>query len=64
MWIMPGREKASVLPDPVSATPIRSRPEAMIGQHWPWIEDGFSKSLQTVITRGSSLKTLKFMIGL
>ena len=32
---------ARVLPDPVSATPTVSRPDAAMGQHTAWIGVGF-----------------------
>mmetsp|Transcript_20859 Transcript_20859/g.45712 ORF Transcript_20859/g.45712 Transcript_20859/m.45712 type:complete len:260 (-) Transcript_20859:78-857(-) len=38
----PGAPKASVLPEPVEAMPIRSRLCRMIGQHWLWIGLGRS----------------------
>lgn len=40
-----GRPKARVLPDPVAATPTRSWPDRMMGQHCAWIGDGWAKSL-------------------
>jgi hypothetical protein len=39
MCTIPGSRNASVLPDPVSATPIMSRPESATGQPCAWIAD-------------------------
>lgn len=45
MWRNIGRRKASVLPLPVFAIPIRSRPDMMAGIAWAWIGVGFSKPI-------------------
>ena len=36
-----GREKTRVLPEPVNAIPIISRPERATGRPWIWIGVGF-----------------------
>lgn len=38
--MMAGSENASVLPDPVKAMPIMSRPEKAVGIPWIWIGVG------------------------
>lgn len=43
MWMRPGSPNARVLPEPVAAMPMRSRPEAMMGQQLAWIGDGCEK---------------------
>ena len=66
LWIMcarAGTEKASVLPEPVSAIPTMSRPEATMGQHRLWIGVGLAKFLQAVRQRGSKLVSLNSRIG-
>ena len=64
MCFRAGRENARVLPLPVSAIPMISRPLPMIGQHWDWIGVGFSKSLTTLMIFASVQKSVKFSIGL
>lgn len=42
MWIMAGRRKARVLPDPVALMPIMSLPRRAMGQPWLWMGEGFT----------------------
>ena len=43
IWRNSGSKKARVLPDPVLAIPIISRPDMITGMAWAWIGVGFSK---------------------
>mmetsp|Transcript_21764 Transcript_21764/g.35943 ORF Transcript_21764/g.35943 Transcript_21764/m.35943 type:complete len:243 (-) Transcript_21764:28-756(-) len=52
-YAIAGRKKASVLPEPVSATPIMSRPPLMMGQHSLWIGVGRAKSEHALRTSGA-----------
>jgi len=46
IYCIHGTPKASVFPDPVSATPITSRPESKKGQAAAWIGVGDEKNLK------------------
>ncbi len=46
MDLMQGTPNASVLPEPVSATPITSRPERRNGQAADWMGVGFLKEVK------------------
>mmetsp|Transcript_11088 Transcript_11088/g.29197 ORF Transcript_11088/g.29197 Transcript_11088/m.29197 type:complete len:279 (+) Transcript_11088:647-1483(+) len=48
--IIAGRKKASVLPEPVSATPTMSRPAIITGQHAAWIGVGFANAAHAAST--------------
>ena len=43
MWIMAGRRKASVLPEPVAEMPTMSRPRSAMGQPCDWMGVGVAK---------------------
>mmetsp|Transcript_16794 Transcript_16794/g.34212 ORF Transcript_16794/g.34212 Transcript_16794/m.34212 type:complete len:278 (-) Transcript_16794:44-877(-) len=60
----PGKAKARVFPDPVSASPIMSRPASKMGQHWAWIGVGAVKPLQLACTTfWGSRGSLKLKVG-
>merc|ERR1740128_1325623 len=49
MWARAGSVNASVFPEPVSAIPMISRPDARTGQHWACIGVGVSNFPQIFI---------------
>eukprot|EP00967_Tisochrysis_lutea_P107756 scaffold166484_cov33-Tisochrysis_lutea.AAC.1 len=60
-----GRVNTRVLPEPVNAMPIMSRPERMTGRPWIWIGVGFLIPLESRWSRtGSGNRiSLKLLIG-
>mmetsp|Transcript_28967 Transcript_28967/g.72244 ORF Transcript_28967/g.72244 Transcript_28967/m.72244 type:complete len:272 (-) Transcript_28967:13-828(-) len=61
--IIAGRKKASVLPEPVSATPTTSRRAMITGQHAAWIGVGLSKAAQARSTAGENPASAKEATG-
>mmetsp|Transcript_8221 Transcript_8221/g.19108 ORF Transcript_8221/g.19108 Transcript_8221/m.19108 type:complete len:256 (+) Transcript_8221:927-1694(+) len=55
MSINAGKRKPHVLPDPVLATAMRSRPSMASGQHWDWIAEGCAKPCDLIAATSSSL---------
>mmetsp|Transcript_11956 Transcript_11956/g.25700 ORF Transcript_11956/g.25700 Transcript_11956/m.25700 type:complete len:222 (-) Transcript_11956:596-1261(-) len=60
-----GSVKTSVLPEPVKAMPIMSRPASATGRPWIWMGVGFLMPLasSTRSTAGGNFMSLKFAMG-
>ena len=63
---MAGSRKASVLPEPVAATPMRLRPEKAMGQPCDWMGVGLLKPLRSIASEMKDGKSAcpKLMMGL
>lgn len=66
MCLSMGSTKARVLPEPVSAMPMQSLPDMMIGRAWAWMGIGLSKPDLRMTSRTLPLRPhwFQFLMGL